>query len=117
MDTSWAGDDVLAAASSHLRSRRPDPGPTWTFGEVRLDGDRILVIVGLPETPGRFGVYYSLDCLPHGPNTGEVCDTPEDWAVEVAMDLDEFACGADRIPGPGGVMLLRWWSVDTLTRP
>jgi hypothetical protein len=33
------------------------------------------------------------------------------------MDLDEFAGGADRTQGPGDVILLRWWSVDTITRP
>jgi hypothetical protein len=84
---------------------------------VHLDQDKILVILGLPDAPGRFGVYYSLESLPEGPNTGEVCATPEEWAVEVALDLDEFALGASRVPGPGGVTLLRWWSGSSLARP
>ena len=117
MSTGWDRDAVVAAVSSHLDLRIPDPSPTWTFGEVRRKGDEMVVIVRLPGKPGLFGVSYSLASLPYGPNTGEVCDTPEEWAVEIALDLDEFVCGAEPIAATDGPTPLRWWQGDSITRP
>lgn len=97
-------------------------GDSYSFARADVEARRVLVTFrarGCPEQ--RFGVYYSLDSLPIGPMTGEVCDSAELWAAEIGWDLDELirtGCleRAERIPGPDDVVLLRWWAGESIER-
>lgn len=86
-----------------------------------VDGDIRVVLHRLRDDDRPHAVRYSLDRLPVGPCTGEVCDTPEQWAIEIAWDLDE-AIGTreiergDRRVEPDGVVLVRWWNNDSWSR-
>jgi hypothetical protein len=84
-------------------------------------GELVLVVVVHHRLDGaeRLGVYYSLAELPESPNTGLDCQSPTDWAAEVASDLDEFVTAEtnERLPGPDGLVIVRWWSADSVSRP
>jgi hypothetical protein len=71
----WTRDEVLAAVRASVPGRA-DSG--WTFERADLDGDQVLVLLRVGAQ--RFGVHYSLDEVPDGPNAGEPCDTPREWA-------------------------------------
>ncbi|GAA1475776.1 hypothetical protein GCM10009623_02220 [Nocardioides aestuarii] len=86
--------------------------------EVALvDGDVRVVLRRLRDDDRPHAVRYSLQRLPAGPWTGEVCETPEQWAVEVSGDLTEVIAtreieqGERRVEADG-VLLVRWWSGD-----
>ena len=111
---------MLAAVRSSLSADRPHSH--WTYERADLDGDQVVVVFQVDAeatvrprlgASDRFGVYYSLDDLPAGPNTGSPCDTPQRWAGEIAWDLDEqvdtgLVAQATRTPGPDGLVLLQW---------
>jgi hypothetical protein len=104
----WTRDEVLAAVRASLPGR-VDSG--WTFERADLNGDQVLVLFRVGAQ--RFGVHYSLEELPHGPNTGEVCETPREWAQEIGWDMDEQVLTggllrAERSAGSDGVILLSW---------
>src|SRR3954447_14205201 len=73
----WSADEVLGAVRSELSRSRSTP--FWSFEGADLDGDRVLVVFRVERAPrhpmvgnlhGRFGVHYSLENMPEGPNTG-----------------------------------------------
>jgi hypothetical protein len=104
----WTRDEVLAAVRASVPGR-VDSG--WTFERTDLDGDQVLVLFRVGAQ--RFGVHYSLDELPDGPNTAEPCDTPREWAQEIGWDMDEQVLTggllrAERTAGSDGVILLSW---------
>jgi hypothetical protein len=110
---------MLKTVRRRLGAREWDPH--LSFETADLVGDLMLVVVthhGLRVTE-RLGVYYSFADLPAGPNTGLDCETPDDWATEVAFDLEEFVAYKthERLPGPDGLVIVRWWSADSVFRP
>lgn len=57
--------------------------------QVSLDGDDLLVTFRWPGEPHIFGVRFPLGEVPVGPSTGEVCESPEEWAWEVSLVMAE----------------------------
>jgi hypothetical protein len=115
----WTATEMLDAVRTTLSAWR------WSshlrFESAELVDDMMLVAV-VHHRPGgseRLGVYYSLADLSEGPNTGIPCSTREDWAVEVGMDLEEFVVYKtnERLPGPDGLVIVRWWSGGSIARP
>lgn len=104
---------VLANAVRDFLRNRHAWDHRLTFVDVEEVGDRLLVVVRRePNREEKLGVYYQLSDYPKGPNTGELCATPDEWAQEIAWDLDEFVGAggsmAQRSPGPGDVTVLSW---------
>ena len=86
-----------------------------------VDGDVRVVLRRLRDDDRPHAVRYSLRRLPVGPCTGEVCDTPDQWAIEIAWDLEEVIATreietGDRRVEPDGVVLVRWWKHDSWSR-
>ena len=116
----WTDEEVLAAVRRHVAA--PAPRPSWDFVGAEVVDRAVRVTFTLREDsvlgrrrhePGRFAVDYPLTDLPEGPSTGEECDTPDEWAVEVTVDIDEEVdtggvWRAERSAGPEGAVLLRW---------
>ena len=114
----WTRDEVLSAVRTGLRTRLWLPH--LRFERADLVGDLLLVVV-LVQWSGeaeRLGVYYSLASIPKGPNTGIESDTPRQWAAEVGWDVEEFVAleTNERLPGPEGVTIVRWWPDDSIAR-
>lgn len=90
--------------------------------EVALVGRDVRVVLHrLRDDDRPHGVRYSLERLPVGPCTGEVCEAPDAWAREIAWDLDEVIAtreieGGDRRIEADGVVLVRWWNSDSWSR-
>lgn len=115
---SWTDDDLLAAVRRCLSAS--SPRSPWQFLGAEVVGRAVRVVFTLRRDerlgrhePGAFAVDYTLTDLPEGANTGEVCDTPYEWAEEVWLDIEEeVATGgvwrAERSVGPDRVVLLRW---------
>jgi hypothetical protein len=106
----WSPDDVLSAVRSTLSRRGDDSG--WTFERADLDGDEVLVTFHIADQ-SRYGVRYDLSEVPMGNNTGRLCATPEDWAFEIALTMDEQVLTggvgrAERTSVSDGLTVLRW---------
>ena len=116
----WRVERLVEMVREHLA--HPSFDHRHVVQEVALvDGDVRVVLRRLRDDDRPHGVRYSLERLPVGPCTGEVCDTPDQWAIEVVWDLDE-AIGTreietgDRRVEPDGVVLVRWWNTDSWSR-
>jgi hypothetical protein len=57
--------------------------------EVTTDGSDLVVAFRYEGHSELFAVRFSLDRMPEGPQTGELCESLEDWAQEVDWGLDE----------------------------
>jgi len=104
----WSPDEVLAA----VRTRLSFNGSGWTFERADLDGDKVLVIFNVDDGR-RFGVHYDLAEVPMGNNTGLPCETPDAWADEIDLTMDEqVATGgvarAERTVRADGLTVLSW---------
>ena len=118
VNVTWTADEILDA----IHSTFSHPPMTYSFIRAELEPGRVLVVFQQWEYPGQdLGVYYSLTTLPVGPMTGEVRESPQVWAGEIGIDLAEL-CNtggldrAERLPGPNGVTLLRWWTAGDIAR-
>lgn len=88
-----------------------DADAPWTFKTAMLDGDGVLVVFRIGDD--EYGVRYSFTDVPAGPNTGEPCDTPTEWAQEIRWDIDEQTMTggvvrARRTARPSGLVELHW---------
>jgi hypothetical protein len=93
-----------------------------------LDGKDIVVTFHWRDDPWLYGVRFSTEEVPEGPSTGEVCETAEEWAQEVALLLmEELDTGlvtrGRRLVSPEGVVELDYRHNDpayqgrTMTAP
>lgn len=81
--------------------------------QATRDGEDILVTFEWPGESSRLGMRFDVSKAPYGPSTGEVCDSPEDWATEVRWVLmEELETGltqrAPRTVTRDGVIELDW---------
>jgi len=114
MDFFWPADDVAAVVRSRWE------GVNWQARvvayrpvEVTTDGSDLVVVLRYEGYPELFAVRFSLDLMPEGPQTGEVCDSLDDWAEEVDWVLDEelntcMVQTAERTVTEDGLVFLRW---------
>lgn len=116
MDADWTPQAVVESVRRHLGEGVFEL--PVVVDRVDLVGPDVLVVLSGLHTDVLHGVRFSLDRVPVGPLTGEVCDSVDEWGAEVAIALDE-AIGtreierAERRTEPDGVVLLRWWPGDS----
>lgn len=84
-----------------------------------LDGTDIVVTFHWRDDPQLYGVRFSITEAPEGPSTGEVCETAEEWAQEVALVLmEELDTGlvtrGRRVVSPSGVVELDYRHTDSV---
>ncbi|GAA5115911.1 hypothetical protein GCM10023339_23750 [Alloalcanivorax gelatiniphagus] len=114
MDFFWPADDAAAAVRARFdatdwQARAVDYRPV----DVTTDGRDLVVVLSHHGHSESFAVRFSLDRMPEGPQTGEVCESLVEWAQEVDWVVDEeLSTGlvqtAERIVADDGVVLLRW---------
>ena len=90
MDFFWSASDAAAVVRSRLgrtnwQARVVDYRPV----EVTTNGSDLVVTFRYEGHPETFAVRFSLARMPEGPQTGEVCESLDDWAEEVDWVLDE----------------------------
>jgi hypothetical protein len=116
----WSQDEMVAAVRRQLAHQGPES--SWDFAGAEPADQAVRVIFTLrPDSrlarqrhePGRFAVDYTLIDLPEGPNTGLLAESPDVWADEVSLDIEEEVdtggvWRAERSTGPDGPVLLRW---------
>ena len=112
----WTAVEALEAVRDLMLPADPRSGSTsgWKPERVELEGSEVLLVV-FEVGCEQFGVRYSLADMSEGPQTGLPCATPAAWARDLWGDIDEeVATGvvgrADRLEGPEGLTLLRWWA-------
>lgn len=87
MPSGWAPEQLLDAVRSVVSS--VEAGDGRVPAEVLLDGEDLLVTFSWPDQPQLFGIRVRPSESPEGPSTGEVCESAEEWAQEVAWVLME----------------------------
>jgi hypothetical protein len=117
----WQADDAVAAVRSlfetvnweleTLKELRAPYRPV----EVTRVGDELVVQFHYRGYTELFAVRFSLDRMPEGPCTGEVCQTVEQWAQEIDLTMDEeigtqMVQTAERTVADDGVVTLLWRS-------
>lgn len=116
MDFFWPADDAAAVLRSRLDGTNWQPrAVAYRPVEVTTDGSDLVVRFRYEGHPDLFAVRFSLARMPEGPQTGEVCESLDDWAQEVDWVLDEelntcMVETADRTVADDGVVFLRWRS-------
>lgn len=108
MAEAWAPEHLLAVVQDFVGS---GPDDQQTPMDSLLDGADIIVTFRWRDHPQLFGVRFPTTQAPAGPMTGEVCETAEEWAQEVALVLmEELDTGlvtrGRRVVGPHGVVEL-----------
>lgn len=86
-----------------------------------LDGTGIVVTFHWRDDPQLYGVHFPTTEAPKGPSTGEVCETAEEWAQEVALVLMEeldtgLVARGRRVVSPSGVVELDYRHNDSAHR-
>lgn len=116
MDFSWSADDAAAAVRSRFeRTSWQARVVAYRPVEVATDGSDLVIVFRYQRYAELFAVRFSLDRMPEGPQTGEVCASLDDWAEEVDWVLDEelntcMVETAERTVTDDGLVLLRWRS-------
>ncbi len=114
MDFFWpAGDAAAVVRSRFHRTNWQARAVAYRPAEVATDGSDLVVTFRYEGHPETFAVRFSLARMPEGPQTGEVCDSLEEWAEEVDWVLDEelntrMVETAERTVADDGVVTLRW---------
>ena len=114
MPSDWTNEAVVTAVRSRLRHVSAER-ELYAPAHVALDAEDILVTFRWRRDSQMYGVRFSLTNVPTGPSTGEVCESPDEWAQEVSWVLDEeigtgLVQEAHRTVAPDGLVLLRWRS-------
>lgn len=120
MAVEWTPQEIVEVVRRHLASQNFDHREL--IDRVDIVNHEIQVVlrrVGVRHGP--HAIRYSLARLPVGPCTGEVCDSVDQWAIEVAWDLDEVIGtraieAAEQRTEPDGLVLLRWWQGEGWSR-
>jgi len=87
MPGSWDADRLLVEVQERVRHVVIGDGAVPV--QATLDDGDILVTFHWPGEPDRLGMRFSPSEAPIGPSTGEVCDSPTQWATEVGWVLVE----------------------------
>lgn len=108
MSEAWAPEHLLEVVQGRVVS---GPDDEQTPMQALLDGADIIVTFHWRDDPQLYGVRFPTTEAPEGPSTGEVCDTAEEWAHEVALVLmEELDTGlvtrGRRVVGPHGIVEL-----------
>lgn len=111
MDTLWSPDRI-ASATQRAMADVTMAADRYEVLMVAADGDDLVVRFHVREDPQVFVVSFSVDESRRGVSTGEICSTPEQWASEVRMLLDEEVGtrqidSASRTRLPDGAVRLR----------
>jgi len=114
MSEEWATEHLLAVVQDFVGS---GPDDEQTPMQALLDGADILVTFRWRDDPQLYGVRFPTTQTHEGPMTGEVCETAEKWAQEVALVLmEELDTGlvtrGRRVVGPNGVVELDYQHND-----
>lgn len=110
----WPADDAAAVVRSRFdRTNWQALAVAYRPVEVKTDGSNLMVVFHYGSLPELFAVRFSLDLMPDGPQTGEVCESLDEWAEEVGWVLDEelntcMVETAERAVADDGVVILRW---------
>ena len=111
----WPAAVAVAAVRSHFERVNWEQRffPPYRPVEVTVAGDDLVVKFHYDGYAELFAVRFSLDRMPEGPCTGDVCQTVEDWAEEIDWTLDEelgtrMVQTAERTVADDGVVTLRW---------
>ena len=108
MSEVWAPLHLLEVVEARVRT---GPDGEKTPMRALLDGTDIVVTFHWRDDPQLYGVRFATTEAPEGPSTGEVCETAEEWAQEVALVLmEELDTGlvtrGRRVVSPSGVVEL-----------
>jgi hypothetical protein len=87
MANGWTPEQLLNAVRSVVSS--VEAGDERVPVEVLLNGEDLLVTFSWPDQPHLFGIRFRPSESPEGPSTGEACESPNEWAHEVALVLME----------------------------
>lgn len=116
MDFFWRAEDAATVVRSRFdRTNWQARVVAYRPVEVTTDGGDLVVVFRYGGLPELFAVRFSLARMPEGPQTGEVCESLDDWAQEVDWVLDEelntrMVETAERTVADDGVVFLRWRS-------
>ena len=114
MDFFWPADDAAAVVRSRFdRTNWQARVVACRPVEITTDGSDLVVRFRYEGHPELFAVRFSLARMPEGPQTGEACESLDDWAQEVDWVLDEelntrMVETAERTVAGDGVVTLRW---------
>ena len=114
MDFFWPADDAAAVVRSRFeRTNWQARVVAYRPVEVIADGSDLIVVFRYEGCAELFAVRFSLDRMPEGPQTGEVCESLDDWAEEVDWTLDEelntcMVQTAERTVTDDGLVVLKW---------
>ena len=87
MANGWTPEQLLDSVRTVVSS--VEAGDERVPVEVLLDGEDLLVTLSWPGQADLFGIRFRPSESPEGPSTGEVCESPKEWAGEVALVLME----------------------------
>ena len=116
MDFFWPAEDAAAVVRSRFeRTNWQQRVVAYRPVDVTTDGSDLVVVFRYGGLPELFAVRFLLARMPEGPQTGEVCESLDDWAQEVDWVLDEelntcMVETAERTVADDGVVFLRWRS-------
>ncbi len=114
MNFYWPADDAVAVVRSRFdRMNWESLVVAYRPVEVATDGSDLVIRFRYEGHAELFAVRFSLARMPEGPQTGEVCESLDDWAEEVGWVLDEelntrMVETAERTVADDGVVTLRW---------
>lgn len=114
MDFFWPADDVATAVRSRFdRTNWQARVVAYRPVEVTTDRSDLVVRFRYEGHPELFAVRFSLGRMPEGPQTGETCESLDEWAQEVDWVLDEelntrMVETAERTVADDGEVTLRW---------
>jgi hypothetical protein len=91
MANRWTPEQLLEAVQQRVQRVRlgPPSDDDRIPMQAEQDGGELLVTFRWPGEPQRLGLRFWTSEAPVGPSTGEICDSPDEWAKEVGWVLME----------------------------